>query len=120
MDPGSGTHLIKKAIWGVFLIALGVLFLLERMGAPGFGHLYAWWPLLLIVAGITHLVEGRVGGAITLFLLGGWFFVVTWGWHGLTYANSWPLALVAVGVGMVVKALTGEERHRWHAEGGPH
>jgi hypothetical protein len=30
------------------------------------------------------------------------------GWH-----NSWPLLLVAVGIGMVVKALTGEDGRRW-------
>jgi hypothetical protein len=30
------------------------------------------------------------------------------GWYGLTWRNSWPLALVAVGAGIVVRALAGQ------------
>jgi len=120
MVTGGSNRNTKRAIWGVFLIALGVLFLLEHMGVPGFADVGSWWPLILVVVGITSLVEGRVGSALTMMLLGGWFFAVTNDWHGLTYANSWPLVLVVVGVGMVVKALTGEDRHRHfhHPEGG--
>jgi hypothetical protein len=43
-------------------------------------------------------------------LLAAWFFAVTFDWGGLTYANSWPLALVAIGVGVVIGAITGEDR----------
>jgi hypothetical protein len=116
MAPDGNAHGIKKAIWGVFLIALGVLFLLERMGVAGFRDIGAWWPLILVVVGITSLVQGRVGSALTMILLGGWFLAVTNDWDGLTYANSWPLVLVAVGMGIVVKALTGEDRRHHHGE----
>jgi hypothetical protein len=121
MEQDGFTRNPKRAIWGGFLIALGVLLLLENMGVRGFADVSSWWPLVLIVVGITSLVEGRVGSALTMILLGGWFFAVTNDWHGLTYANSWPLVLVAVGAGMVVKALTGEDRRRRfrHLEGGP-
>jgi hypothetical protein len=47
-----------------------------------------------------------------MILLGAWFLAVTSGWMGLTYGNSWSLVLVAAGVGIVAKALTGEERRR--------
>jgi hypothetical protein len=111
-------HRAKKMIWGVFLMTLGVVFLLERLGTPGFTHLDTWWPLILVVVGITSLVEGRVGSALTMMLLAAWFFVVTNHWHGLTYANSWPLVLVAVGVGMVLKALSREDQQGRRTEGG--
>lgn len=120
MAPDGFTRSMRRAIWGAFLIVLGVLFLLERMRVPGFTDLGSWWPLILVVAGITSLVGGRVGSALTMMLLGGWLLAVTNDWHGLTYANSWPLVFVAVGAGMVVKALTREDRHRCfhHLEGG--
>ena len=118
MAQDGFTRNLKRAIWGMFLIALGVLFLLERMGIPGLANPGSWWPLILVVVGLTSLVGGRVGSALTMMLLGGWFFAVTNGWHGLTYVNSWPLVLVAVGVGMVVKALTGEDRRPRPPEGG--
>jgi hypothetical protein len=110
MAENEGTRDIKKVVWGIFLIGLGVLLLLERTGTWASIGLAEWWPLILIVIGVTRLVDRRVGAALTMFLLGGWFLAVTSGWMGLTYGNSWSLVLVAVGAGIVVKALTGE---RW-------
>jgi membrane-bound ClpP family serine protease len=110
MTQDEGIRNTKKVIWGVFLIALGVLFLFERFVPWGFAGLGEWWPLIFIVIGVTHLVERRVGSALTMFLMGAWFLAVTSGWMGLSYANSWPLVLIAVGAGIVVKALTGEGR----------
>jgi hypothetical protein len=112
---------MRKVVWGLFLIGIGALFLLERFGA--IAAIGEWWPLFFVVFGITHLVEGRFGGALNMFLLGGWFLAVTHGWYGLTWTNSWPLALVAVGLGIVVKAVTGEDdgrgkRRQEHREGG--
>ena len=118
MAPDGFTRSMKRAIWGTFLIALGALFLLERMGIPGFAGVSSWWPLILVVIGITKLVEGRVGSALIMILIGGWFFAVTNDWHGLTYGNSWPMVLVIVGVGIVVKALSGEDRRARRLEGG--
>ena len=112
MTQDEGIRNTKKVIWGVFLIALGGLFLFERFGTWGFAGIGEWWPLILVVIGITHLIERRVGSALTMILLGGWFLAVTSGWMGLTYSNSWSLGLVAVGAGIVVRALTGEERGR--------
>jgi hypothetical protein len=118
MERYEGVRGVKRAIWGVFLIGLGVLFLLERTGTWGFHGLEAWWPLILIVVGITRAVEGRFGAAVGWVLLGAWFLAVTSHWHGLTYLNSWPLILIAVGVSIVLKALTGEDRRRRRLEGG--
>ncbi len=101
---------VKRVIWGLFLVGVGVLFLLEQTGVVE--PLGTWWPLILIVIGITNLVERRLGGALMFFLLGAWFFAVSRGWHGMTYGNSWPLVLVAVGIAIVIKALTGEEPRR--------
>jgi hypothetical protein len=118
MAAAGHTRGMKKVIWGVFLIALGVVLLLERLGLPGLVEVEAWWPLVLVVIGVTSLVDGRPGSALTMMLLGVWFFAVTNDWNGLTYGNSWPLVLVAVGAGMVVKALTGEDRRARPTEGG--
>jgi hypothetical protein len=112
MAQDEGIRSKKKVIWGVFLIALGVLFLFDRFVPWGLAGLGEWWPLILVVIGITHLVERRVGSALTMILLGAWFLAVTSGWWGFTWHNSWPLVLVVVGMGIVVKVLTGEERHR--------
>ncbi len=108
----------KRIIWGAFLIALGALFLLGHFGWLGWMGLHSWWPLIFVVLGITRLVERRIGGALTMFLLGGWFLACENNWMGFTYGNSWGLILVAVGVGIVVKALTGEHGRCWGPAGG--
>ena len=45
----------------ILLIVLGSLFLLEKRGLlPDLGGLFhAWWPVLLIVAGVVMLVRRR-------------------------------------------------------------
>jgi len=98
---------IRSMIWGVFLIALGTLLLLERFGGL---HLPegTLWPSILFVIAITHLIERRFGGALMFVLLGFVFLACTLGWHGMSYQKSWPLLVVVAGVGMVVRALTGE------------
>jgi Domain of unknown function (DUF5668) len=49
----------KSGIGAVILIVLGVLFLLSNFGwIPRIGPLLAtWWPLILIVVGVTMLVR---------------------------------------------------------------
>jgi hypothetical protein len=44
--------------------------------------------------------------------MGFWFFAVQFHWYGLTYRNGWPLLLVSMGAGMVVRALSGEDAIR--------
>jgi hypothetical protein len=118
MESNERAEFVKRAvhrdriIWGLFLVALGVVLLLDRVGPwrmPGLGQL---WPVILIVFALVRLFEGRPGSALTLAGLGFWFLAVEFTWYGLNWLNSWPLALVAVGLGIVVRALTGEDRRR--------
>jgi len=50
---------IKPRVGAVILIVLGALFLLSNLGwLPRLGPLFAqWWPLILIVVGVTMLVR---------------------------------------------------------------
>lgn len=97
---------------GLVLILIGALFLADRFNLMDLGDVWDYWPLLLIAYGVVKLVTGRngeaVGSGITWTLFGLWFLAVQLDWYGLTYADSWPIALVAVGGGMVVRALIGD------------
>jgi hypothetical protein len=112
MEQNKRTRETRRMIWGLFLIALGGLLLLERFGPWGLPNVGQLWPVALFVFAVICLVDGRPGGALTLAGLGTWFLAVEFHWYGLDWGNSWPLALVAVGLGIVVRALTGEERRR--------
>lgn len=51
----------KSIVGALILIVFGVVFLLSNLGlVPRFGHLMAqWWPLILIVVGVSQLVRRR-------------------------------------------------------------
>ncbi len=52
---------LSGSVWlGVLLIALGGLLLLDSMGVAEFGQILRdYWPVILIVAGVTLLFPGR-------------------------------------------------------------
>ncbi len=101
----------RALVWGFFLIALGSAFLLQRLGVVEMPNVGRLWPAVFAVIAVIHIAEGRLGSALTFTLLCAWFFACEFGWYGLDYGNSWPLVLVAVGAGIVVRALGGEPRH---------
>jgi len=51
--------MIKPRIGAVILIVLGALFLMHNLGwIPRLGPLFAqWWPVILIVVGVSMLVR---------------------------------------------------------------
>lgn len=98
--------------WGLFLVGLGVVFLLVQQDLLPRHLLYrwwTWWPAVLIVIGLFKLIRPQgpddIGGGVTMALFGVWFFANQFEWYGLGWGNSWPLALVAVGAGMIAKAI---------------
>ena len=105
-DRGDGIF------WGLVLVALGVVFLLVQQDILPRDILWEWWmwwPVVLIAYGLVKLARPRdasdVGSGVTMMGFGIWFFANYYEWWGLTWRTSWPLALVAVGAGMVARAL---------------
>lgn len=99
----------SSLVWGVGLITMGVLFTLHYLHLMAWNTWRVWWPALVLFFGAMQLLTARrprtIGGAVTVLLMGAWFVLVTNGYYGLTWHNSWPLALVAVGCGTVVRAI---------------
>ena len=53
---------MKYPFWPLLLIVIGVLFLLENLGAlpvPLRELIRTWWPLILIVAGVAGLMRRK-------------------------------------------------------------
>lgn len=110
MRPNDRARRINAVVWGAFLILVGGLFLYQRVAAEDVpNQLVRLWPLVLLVIGVGHFVEGKPGSGITFVVLGAWLLACSQDWLGLSYGNSWPLTLVAVGAGSVVGALSGED-----------
>jgi len=69
----TGKH--RSPVWGIFLIFLGVIFLLQTFGVwpwQLWSTLWKFWPVLLIIVGTSVLLRHRhpwITGAITIVLL---------------------------------------------------
>ena len=99
----------KQIMWGLVLIALGVIFLLDRMDILEAETRWHYWPLLLVVAGINQTIgypSARQfrNGLWTIFT-GLWLFAVFENLFGLTFRNSWPLFLLMAGLQLVLAPL---------------
>ncbi len=90
---------------GLLLVLLGLVFLLDALGALDAGETLAdWWPLAIVAVGLLRLADrppDRIGGAITagigLVLLA--FSLDLADWSVMAYL--WPIALIGVGAWLV-------------------
>jgi cell wall-active antibiotic response 4TMS protein YvqF len=96
-------------VWGLVLIGLGVTFLLTNSGVWPNDTLRHWWPMFVVISGLGSLVGARgargVGSAVTTAAMGVWLLVATNDWYGLGWSRSWPLAIVAIGLGTLTEAI---------------
>ena len=93
--------------WGILLVGLGTILLLERLHIGDMRYvLRNYWPVFLIAIGASKLFKpGRMWSGLWLIGLGGWLLAVTLNLYGLTYESSWPLLLIILGGGMVLRAV---------------
>ncbi len=105
-------HRTSGVLWGLFMVATGAVFLYQRLTGADMPRVWDLWPLVFVVIGMNQLLDRRPGSAATWFVFAFVFMAVNFDWLGMTYVNSWPLFLIAIGLGMVIKSITGEERGR--------
>ena len=92
---------------GILLIAVGTLFLLDRLGYADFHYaIHDYWPMVLVALGISRFVDRRrAWSGIWLIVVGLWLQATSMHWYGLTFNSSWPLLLIAAGSVLVLRAL---------------
>jgi len=95
----------RGLFWGLALIAIGTLFLLDRFGVTDVDFVIRrFWPLIVILLGVSKLLRGgQAWSALWLIAIGAWLQLTTLHVFGLTFHSSWPLLLIVLGAGMVVR-----------------
>ena len=102
----SGNRDRGSLVPGLIMIAVGLVFLLERLDVLGFRQIWNYWPSLLIGFGLVQLIRPERGRrSIFLFLLGIWLQISTLELWGLGFGDSWPLLIMAIGLSFVFDAL---------------
>ena len=98
----------RRAVWGVVLIVVGMVFLLVQMDLLRLGKVWKLWPAIMILMGFVWMVAPQnlkqIASGVSMILWGVWLFACTYHWFGLTYWNAWPLLLVIFGGEMILAA----------------
>ena len=101
---------VTAAVFGVILIVLGTIFILDNLGYVDAFRIWDYWPVILIGFGLASLIAPKdagdsAGGAVmtavgTFFLLRK-LDVIDW-----RIRDVWPAFLVLAGVALIARALT--------------
>ncbi|AJY75829.1 cell wall-active antibiotics response protein LiaF [Paenibacillus beijingensis] len=110
-------HYLNRLFWGLIVIAVGAAFLMRQSGFIQFdiGELASdFWPLVLIVIGLSGMLGGSAGGgrgsfiwAAIMIVLGLVFLGNNLGWITWSVGDvmqfSGPIVLILIGVGLIFK-----------------
>ena len=104
-----GVRTVRRMVWGGALILLGVGYLLRNEGLIDNVDVWLLAPALVALSGLVRLFyePGLVGLATAAlrFAVAAYLVVVIEHIGGWTLATTWPVLLIAAGVGMVGRSL---------------
>lgn len=111
-----------QIFWGLFLLAVGTFLLLCRLHVFDFEWtIRRFWPVIIIIAGASHLFHRKtVWSGLWIVGVGVWLQMVALHIYGFTYQSSWPMLLVLLGGGMIVRTIAESMRRRDAEEGDRH
>ncbi len=104
---------------GGIIVLVGLALLLDNMGIVQFHDLWRYWPVFLIVYGVSRILSCRAvssliwGGAIAL--IGAFLLLDNLDIIAFNFSYIWPLLIIAFGLSLLVRAL---DRRRY-LEGAP-
>jgi hypothetical protein len=105
-------------VGAVLLIGIGVIFFLIENHIIRGSDIWRFWPLLLVVAGLSKVFqpsrEAKIAGFV-LVLLGIAFELSAFGYLSISPARLWPLVLIGVGCAVLWKALIPEREAEFSA-----
>lgn len=99
----------KRIYFGLFLIAIGVFWILERLDLipEAWNNILISWQMLLIAIGLFSLIGGNRTSGTILIVIGGFFLIpelipIPSELHEELKKIVWPLLLVLIGVVLLV------------------
>jgi len=107
-DGGNTRSVTPRIVFGLVVIALGVLFTLDNLGVIAAGEILRWWSALLVIYGLGRLTgtccRRNVTAGVFFTLLGALLLLRELGIVGLDPWDFWPVVLIAFGASMLTGA----------------
>jgi len=100
-----------RAIMGGMFIIIGTLLLLQKLDIIyleellGIRSIWSAWPIIFVIIGIGKIIDSptlkRIGEGVWWIFLGGWLYVSINHIYGLSFSETWPAMVIAVGVNIL-------------------
>lgn len=101
----------SQIVVGLFVIGLGLLFLLDNLDIFEFNNIAAYWPAVFILFGVLKLMDtSSAKGRVVGFVLIGVGTVLTLDrldFIDFNWRMLWPVMIIAVGGAVIYKAMAG-------------
>ena len=94
----------KKIGFAIFIMFIGVIFLLDNLGIFYINIPYyftQWYTILILVGLFLMLVRDKKGPGITLLIIGGLFLISDVSY--ISFWSLWPVLLIVAGVAILVR-----------------
>src|SRR5262245_60223932 len=112
MVAGVHLRLTGRMVFGLLIIALGVVFTLDSLRLVEARPILAWWPIVPLVYGLMRLVglgaQRNVGTGLFLTVVFGWMLLYNLDLVRFCVWDFWPVIFIVAGVSI----LTGGFRRR--------
>lgn len=98
---------LNRVLWGILLVAVGVLFGLKALDIIDFNIFFdGWWTLILIIPGVIGLISGKdKTGSIICVFVGVILFLASR--DIISFATLWklviPVVIIIVGLSLIFK-----------------
>jgi hypothetical protein len=101
----------QRMVFGLIVLVLGVLFLLDKLDLVEMGSLFDYWPLVFVAIGFGRLVQspgsrGR-GMGIVFIVVGVWWTLSNLDVVEYDPLHYWPVILILVGGSILWRAIGG-------------
>jgi hypothetical protein len=100
---------LPHLVVGLAIVAVGLALLLDNMGIYSIGSIWRYWPLILIVLGLSKVMDSPVGGGKMwggfIFLIGCGFLADSLNLIRFSFNVIWPLLIIYFGASMLWRSL---------------
>jgi predicted membrane protein len=101
----GGFQFSARAVFGLVVVSMGVLFLLDNLGILNAYDWWRYWPIALILIGLGKLPAARTTpdrlGAAMWLLAGIVLLAHTQDWFDFDLWELWPIFLILVGIRLI-------------------
>jgi hypothetical protein len=108
MENNIGPYRSGRFFFGLVLLILGSLYLMQNFDFIYIGHISRFWPVLFILFGVAKLLDydgsRHRGSGIGMIFLGSWLLISMNGMFGLDFHDSWPILIIGWGVSILWRA----------------